>query len=92
LPSLAGRLSLVQLAALLPLTRLLISCDSGPAHLAAALGVKTVVLFGGGEAATGPSRWGPWGGGHAVIWKPAMELISVEDVLEAARAQCGARR
>ena len=81
--NLVGRLTLVQLAALLQHARLLISNDSGPVHLAAAMGTPTVVLFGSANAATGPRRWGPWGTGHAVIWKPSMEAIEVEEVCTA---------
>ena len=77
---LTGKLSLRQLAALLQMTRLLVSNDSGPVHLASAVGAKTVVLFGTPDPATGPGRWGPYGEGHWVIWKPAMEEIDVEDV------------
>lgn len=80
---LVGRTSLRQLAALLARARLLVSSDSGPAHLAAALGTPTVTLFGAAQPATGPGRWGPWGAGHAVICKPSMEAIAVEDVLTA---------
>ncbi|MBN1256463.1 MAG: glycosyltransferase family 9 protein [Planctomycetes bacterium] len=43
---LSGRLTLPQLKALLQRLHLLIGNDSGPAHLAAALGVPTVTLFG----------------------------------------------
>ncbi len=77
---LTGELSLRQLAALLQTARLLISNDSGPVHLASAVGAKTVVLFGTPDPATGPGRWGPYGEGHRVIWKPTMEAIGVEEV------------
>lgn len=42
---------------------LLISVDTGPAHLAAALGVPTVVLFG----PTSSVRWGPLGPPHRAL-------------------------
>lgn len=79
---LVGRLTLRQLAALLRRAMLVISNDSGPVHLAAAVGTPTVVLFGTSDPATGPRRWGPWGEGHTVICKPSMEAIRVEEVLE----------
>lgn len=79
---LTGKLSLRQLAALLQTARLLVSNDSGPVHVAAAVGAKTVVLFGTPDSATGPGRWGPYGEGHRVIWKPTMEEIGVEDVFD----------
>jgi len=71
-----------QLAALLHMAKLLVSNDSGPVHLAAAVNTKTLVLFGTTTPATGPRRWGPWGAGHAVIVKPSMGAILVEDVLK----------
>lgn len=42
---------------------LLVSVDTGPAHLAAGLGVPTVVLFG----PTSPVRWGPIGAEHRIV-------------------------
>ena len=84
-----GRLSLRQLAALLQCARLLISNDSGPVHLAAALATPTVALFGGTNPGTSPRRWGPWGGGHTVIWKPSIAAIGVEEVFEAVCRQLG---
>lgn len=81
--NLVGQLTLTQLAALLQRSSCLVSNDSGPAHLAAAVGTKAVVLFGTPQASAGPRRWGPWGPGHAVIWKPAIEAITVEEVLAA---------
>jgi lipopolysaccharide heptosyltransferase II len=45
----AGATSLPQLANILASARVLLSTDSGPAHLANALGTPTVVLFGAGN-------------------------------------------
>lgn len=53
---LAGALTWAELAALLARSRLFIGNDSGPAHLAAACGVPSVVLFGPQE----PVRFRPW--------------------------------
>ena len=78
-----GQLSLKQLAALLQRARCLVSNDSGPVHLAAAVKTKTLVLFGATSAATGPARWGPWGNDHVVIWKPSMDAITVDEVFAA---------
>lgn len=83
----SGQLSLRQLAALLQMAKLLVSNDSGPVHLAAAVNTKTLVLFGTETPATGPARWGPWGDGHAVITKPSMEAISVDEVLDMLQRQ-----
>jgi ADP-heptose:LPS heptosyltransferase len=80
---LIGRLSLSQLAALLRQARALVSNDSGPVHLAAALGTPTVALFGTSDPAAGPARWGPWGSGHTVICKSHMDHIEIDDVLHA---------
>ena len=53
----AGETSLVQLASLLASARLMVSTDSGPAHLANALATHTIVLFGAGdEKRTAPYR------------------------------------
>jgi len=59
----AGRTNLKELCALLKEVDLMITCDSGPMHIAAALGTPTVALFG----PTDPKRTGPYGGGHRVL-------------------------
>lgn len=86
---LVGQVSLRQLAALLRCAALLVSNDSGPVHLAAAVGTPTVVLFGGSSPAAGPRRWGPCGNRHCVIWKESMEAITVEEVLGAVEELLG---
>lgn len=53
--SLAGCLSLKQLAAVLRAADLMVTVDSGPMHIAAALGTPVVALFG----PTDPARTGP---------------------------------
>jgi lipopolysaccharide heptosyltransferase II len=53
---LAGLLTWQELPALLERARLFIGNDSGPAHVAAALGIPSVVLFGSQE----PDRFRPW--------------------------------
>jgi heptosyltransferase-2 len=85
--NLTGRVSLRQLAGLLKSAALLVSSDSGPVHLAAAFRTRTVVLFGAPTPATGPTRWGPWGEGHVVIWKPSMVEITVDEVVQALERQ-----
>jgi ADP-heptose:LPS heptosyltransferase len=53
--NLAGKTPLVQLVELLGSARMMLSTDSGPAHLANALGTQTIVLFGAGnESNTAP--------------------------------------
>ena len=55
-PSLAGRLTLKELAALTARARLFIGMDSAPMHMAAAVGTPVVALFG----PSGANIWGPW--------------------------------
>lgn len=60
----AGRLDLPGLAAFLSLARLLVSVDSGPAHLAALQGVPVLSLFSGTNRA---AQWAPKGAGARVL-------------------------
>ncbi len=62
-PSLAGELTLKELAALTARARLFVGVDSAPMHIAAAVGTPTVVLFG----PSGDKQWGPWGVPATVI-------------------------
>jgi heptosyltransferase-2 len=98
--NLAGRLRVRELAALLQRSALLISNDSGPVHLAAAVGTPVVDLFGRNQAGLSPRRWGPLGEGHVVLHKEVgcvtclahacdigfkcLTAIEVEDVYQAA--------
>jgi len=82
---LVNKTSLVELAQVLKQARLLISCDSGPMHLGAAVGTPVVALFRNDLPGKTARRWGPWGPGHAVIEKSRLEDISVEEVLDKAR-------
>ncbi|HND32173.1 MAG TPA: glycosyltransferase family 9 protein, partial [Myxococcota bacterium] len=52
--SLHNDLNSDELAAILGGAALFVGCDSGPAHVAQAVGTRTVLLFGGTE----PHRWG----------------------------------
>ncbi|MFZ4536217.1 putative lipopolysaccharide heptosyltransferase III [Propionivibrio sp.] len=61
--SLAGQLSLKELAALSARARLFIGVDSAPMHIAAAMGTPTVALFG----PSGDKEWGPWAVAHRVL-------------------------
>ncbi len=62
-PVLGPDLDLADLAAVLSHHRVLVTNDSGPMHLAAAVGVRCVALFG----PTDPSRTAPTGEGHHVV-------------------------
>ncbi|MFZ1984025.1 MAG: glycosyltransferase family 9 protein, partial [Desulfatitalea sp.] len=61
--NLSGQTDLMTLAALLQRATLMISTDTGPMHIAAAVGTPTVALFG----PTAPWRTGPYGQGHRVV-------------------------
>lgn len=61
----AGRLNLIELAELIRRASIFISNDSGPMHLAAAVGTPVIALFG----PTDPEKVGPYGAGHVVIQK-----------------------
>jgi lipopolysaccharide heptosyltransferase I len=78
---LAPRTNLRQLAWMMRRTGLLLSGDTGPLHLAAAMGTKVVALFG----PTSPSRNGPYGQPGSVVesWTTdrRMESIEVERVV-----------
>jgi len=67
--NLCGKLTLKQLAAFLKRCTLLISNDSGPVHIAAAMGTNCIVIFGRNIPGVGPTRWGPRGDGHIVLQK-----------------------
>jgi heptosyltransferase I len=60
---LAPSTSLWELAAILRLAQLFIGSDTGPLHLAAALGTPCVALFGASQAAA----CGPYGSGHLAL-------------------------
>jgi predicted lipopolysaccharide heptosyltransferase III len=95
--SLAGRLTLLQYAAVLKRCALFVGNDNGPMHMAAALGVPVVVLFG----PSNPAEWGPRGARTEVLYKgldcrrcfhptctrgdqSCMRLITVDEVFAAA--------
>lgn len=63
---LAPATSLQDLGELFRMTPLLVSADTGPLHLAAAVGTRCVGLFGPVPA----GRNGPYGGGHVVVEPP----------------------
>jgi ADP-heptose:LPS heptosyltransferase len=94
---LAGRTSLLELAAAVAAASRVVCGDTGIAHLATALGTPSVVLFG----PTPPSEWGPPADPrHVVLWAgrrgdphgdapdPGLLDISVEAVVGALQAAC----
>lgn len=62
--NLAGKLSIDELIVLLTCAHLCITNDSGPLHIAAALGIRTVSFFGPET----PTRYGPLGENHVVYF------------------------
>jgi heptosyltransferase-1 len=68
--NLCGRTSLPELAAIMARTRLVVTADSGPLHLAAAVGAGGLALFG----PTRPQRTGPWGGDFEIL-QPARPCL-----------------
>ncbi len=61
--NLAGLTSLKELALLYKKCRAIVTTDSGPMHIAAAMGCRVISLFG----PTAPWRTGPYGPGHEII-------------------------
>lgn len=95
---LAGRTTVCELGSVVAAARLVVSGDTGVAHLASAYRTPSVVMFG----PTPPRLWGPPAGGpHTVLWHgsdfpgdpwgghvdPALDQIQVAEVLAAARSR-----
>ncbi len=100
-----GRTTVSQLASLLRRCSLLVSNDSGPVHLATAVGLPVVAIFGRSQPGLGPWRWGPTGKNDIVLHKDVgcevclahdcrkdfscLRAISAQEVLSAARKLLG---
>ncbi len=69
--NLAGRTPLKVLAAILRRAAIMVTVDSGPMHLAAALGTPLVALFG----PTAPSRTGPYGTGPRRVLQEVLPCV-----------------
>ena len=99
--------SLGELAAVLERSTLLVTGDTGPMHVASAVGTRIVALYG----PINPERSGPLGDGHRILmhselhWCPCnsfscknktfrecMKLISVEEVFSAIKEIFGEDR
>nr|WP_241770910.1 glycosyltransferase family 9 protein [Morganella morganii] len=61
---LCGRTELSDLALLIARAELLIGIDYAPMHMAAALKIPSVVLFG----PTNLNQWHPWNAPHTLLW------------------------
>ncbi len=97
-----GMTTLAQLAGLLKRCALLISNDSGPVHIAAALKVPVISIFGRNQAGLSPLRWGPLTSKSVILHKEVgcpvclahncninfkcLEEIKTQEVLEAVDA------
>ena len=95
-----GTMSLGETACLLKKARCLISNDSGPVHLACAVGTPAVSIFGRWGGGLSPARWGPTSPGsvalhHDVGCRPCLahdctigfvclEAVTEEEVIAAA--------
>ncbi|MDK3156455.1 putative lipopolysaccharide heptosyltransferase III [Kamptonema cortianum] len=62
---LSGRTTLMQTAAISRMSDLFVGVDTGPMHMAAAVGTPVVALFG----PSGADVWHPWGTRHRTIYK-----------------------
>jgi heptosyltransferase-2 len=58
---LSGLFLIPETIALINRSRLFISCDSGPVHIAAGLGKPVISIFGRSQAGLSPKRWAPTG-------------------------------
>jgi heptosyltransferase-2 len=64
-----GRITVPEMAAIIQRADLFVGADSGPAHLASAVGTPAVVLFSGTNR---PRQWRPWGRRVAVVKHPVV--------------------
>lgn len=106
--NLAGRTSVSDLVSVLRRSRLFISNDSGPVHIACAVGTPAVAIFGRSDRGLSPRRWGPSNAGDAVLHKDVgcvtcsahacrlgfkcLEAVAAADVLQAAEKILERRR
>lgn len=95
---LTGKTTVAQMVVLLKRSCLLVSNDSGPVHVASAVGCPVVSIFTRNQPGINPERWKPLGAKAIVVSVPpskgippavgtvdlkCSELISVQQVLEA---------
>lgn len=98
----SGETSIPELASLLKRSDLFISNDSGPVHVASAVGTPAIVIFGRKDKGLGPKRWGPTGKSDIILHKDAgciqclahncakeflcLKMIKEDDVIKAVKA------
>jgi ADP-heptose:LPS heptosyltransferase len=75
---LTGQLSLAQLGSFLKRSALLVSVDSGPVHMAAAVGTPLVCLILRSQPGVNPERWRPLGKNVALLVNKPDEAVIVD--------------
>lgn len=102
---LTGKLRIGELAEILSRSKLFISNDSGPVHVAVAMGTPVISIFGRKDPGLSPKRWGPLGTRDAVLHKDVgcvkclahncgigfkcLDAVTVGDVVKAAEKILG---
>jgi ADP-heptose:LPS heptosyltransferase len=81
--NLAGRTSLLEVAACMAGASAFVGNDSGLGHMAAALNIPTLTVFGPGR----PHRYRPWGSLATIVIAPDEDLTKLESA-EVASALC----
>jgi ADP-heptose:LPS heptosyltransferase len=82
---LSGKSTLLELSGLFKRSRLLVTVDSGPMHLAAVLGTPVVAIFRKNPPAVSAARWGPVGDKHIIIENDSIENVNLDEVLNGIR-------
>ena len=97
-----SELNLSQLAAFIKRCNIFVGNNSGPIHIAAALGVPVVAIFGNIHPLDSENKWAPYGEGHIIVRRQmdcldchpghcynhrCIEMVTVEDVLSAIEIQ-----
>ncbi|MFA6320424.1 MAG: lipopolysaccharide heptosyltransferase II [Candidatus Omnitrophota bacterium] len=98
--NLAGRTSVADVAGVLRRAKLFVSNDSGPVHIACAVGTPVIAIFGRSDRGLSPERWGPTGKSDIVLHEDVgcveclahkckkgfmcLEAVTVDDVIAAA--------
>lgn len=98
--NLAGSTTVADIASILRRASLFISNDSGPVHIACAVGTPVIAIFGRSDRGLSPVRWGPSNPGDVALHKDVgciaclahncklgfkcLEAVTVEDVVSAA--------
>ena len=87
--NLCGKTSIVELGSILQEMSFVVSVDSGPMHMAAALDIPVIAVFG----PTDPVQVGPYGMQHRVVKQGAdIGCLPIEPVIDACLSKLGAGR